>query len=238
MAMSYKESLEWNPSLSKKSELTHQLGMGGEGGSGKGISHVQRISHWLQCPIHSDVSFPRQEALGERGGGELARGKKHLGLWAVNWLVPKPCPPGVPREMTSPGSFYHLEDGVKTWQSWATRTRKLTWGTAMAPKEPCVCSQDGELIQENMLRRSFLPPAELGRGTTKWAALREMHIWCPGGIKTYAPWSMLHFWHHFKLFCMCLFSISLLKKGEKKLFFGRERHIFLKSKTRRKELMS
>lgn len=238
MAMSYKESLEWNPSLSKKSELTHQLGMGGEGGSGKGISHVQRISHWLQCPIHSDVSFPRQEALGERGGGELARGKKTSRAVSrklaraqavssrcatrddITWLILPSW--GWCQDLTKLGNTYqetHLrhsngaEGALRMQPRWGPYSRKYA-------------------------QEAFLPPAELGRGTTKWAALREMHIWCPGGIKTYAPWSMLHFWHHFKLFCMCLFSISLLKKGEKKLFFGRERHIFLKSKTRRKELMS
>ena len=45
MGVSNKESLEWKPSISKKSELIHQCGVGGEGGSGDRVAHVKHISH-------------------------------------------------------------------------------------------------------------------------------------------------------------------------------------------------
>lgn len=77
-AWASKESWEWNPSITKKLEWTRQCGVGGEGGSGDSISPVKHISHWLQCSVFSDVSFPMEEDLGERGGGKLARGKTCL----------------------------------------------------------------------------------------------------------------------------------------------------------------
>lgn len=40
-----RKSLEWNPSISKKLELTRQCGVGGEGESGDSISTVKHISH-------------------------------------------------------------------------------------------------------------------------------------------------------------------------------------------------
>lgn len=40
-----RESLEWNPSISKKLGLTRQCGVGGEEGSGDSISAVKHISH-------------------------------------------------------------------------------------------------------------------------------------------------------------------------------------------------
>lgn len=110
-------------------------------------------------------------------------GKKCPGLWAVNWLIPKQCLPGVPQEMKSPGSFYHLQDGVKTGQTQATRTRKLIWDTAVV-----LGSQDRDLIRgKKMLRRPLLQKGEWGHGPTKWVASSEMHIWWPDRTKTSMP---------------------------------------------------
>lgn len=50
--------------------------------------------------------------------------------------------------MKSFGSFYHLQENIKTWQSQATRTSKLIWGREMALEEPFVHSEDGDVIQE------------------------------------------------------------------------------------------
>lgn len=53
-----KESLERNPSISKKLELMCQCRVGGGGYS---ISNVKHVSHQLQGFIFSDVSFPMQK---------------------------------------------------------------------------------------------------------------------------------------------------------------------------------
>lgn len=94
-----------------------------------------------------------------------------LRLWAVNWLMPKSCPQGVPWEMKSLGSFYHLQDGVETWQSQATRTSKLIWGRAMASVR--FAENMGSLFKKNA-KEAFIPKRRARSWTTiKWTASSE-----------------------------------------------------------------
>ena len=162
-------------------------------------------------------------------------GKKRPGLWAVNWLVPKQCPPGVPREMKSPGSFYHLQDGVQTRQTQATRTRKLIWDTAMVLMVPFVGSQDGDLIRRGkMLRRPLLQKGEWGHGPTKCVASSEMHIWWPDRTKASMP-----LWHAIILAALQSIILRIFVQHlftevrEKKTFCG-EKEAFLKYKTQKR----
>lgn len=142
--------------------------------------------------------------------------------WAVNWLMSKSCPQGVPWEMKSLGSFYHLWDGVKTWQSRATRTGKLIWGRAMAPGQHAVKTR---MLFKKNAKGPFTPKREIkSRTTVKWTAWSEnTHLMPRPDQAIDALWGVLQFWHPFKL-RLHIFVQNLLNEesGGRGLLFERE----------------
>lgn len=159
-----------------------------------------------------------------------AHGKKCPRLWAVNWLIPKQCPPGVPREMKSPGSSYHLQDGVKTGQTQATRIRKLIWNTAMV-----LGSQDGDLtLGEKNVKEAFTPERRVRSWTNEMSCIKwNAHLMARQNQNIYAPAARHNSGttsnYHSAYICSALIYWS---KGGKN--FCGEREVIFKYKTQKR----
>ena len=129
------------------------------------------------------MAFPRQEVLCERGGRELAHGKKMSQAVSsklahsqavssrcatrneITWLILPSS--GWCQDRTNPGNTYK-----ETNLRHSNGARQPRWGP---------------YSEEKLLRRPLLQKGEWGHGPTKWVASSETHIWWPDRTKTSMP---------------------------------------------------